>query len=272
MKGARVIHPFFKKRATPIDTAGGEPGASFEDILASQALDATPLSEAMAFSREHLPDADNVGQSGDERDFYTHLDRLSEGVAKTFPKSFCKAGCSGCCYYPVALFTTTFTEWSVMRRHMETVWTDAERADFVKRYKATFTGFWIFVLTYLQNSMLSVLLTAPLVHRQQIACPFLVQGRCSVYAARPYQCRTFGLFAARSWPGKQPKVYACNMQGENLLGMLAGSQPQLQLPVMNPIVLRIRKMCRGPRLALPLWAGIWVRRYDRQREVRIERR
>ena len=35
-------------------------------------------------------------------------------------------------------------------------------------------------------------------------------------------------------------------------------RPQLQLPVMNPIVLKIRRMCRGPKLSLPIWAGIWI--------------
>ncbi len=218
----------------------------------------------MTYVREHLPEAENIGGTADAKDYYHHLDKLAEGVAKTFPKSFCKAGCSGCCYYPVGLFTISFTEWEVIRRHIETEWTDAERADFVARYKKVFTGFWRFVLGQLQNSFVSLIVTAPFVHRARIACPFLKDDRCSIYAVRPYQCRTFGLFAARASVGREPKVYACNVQGENLLAQLKHGGPQIQLPVMNPIVIKIRKLCRGPKLALPIWAGIWVRRWEKR--------
>lgn len=213
--------------------------------------------------REHLPKADNIGRTGDETDYYTHLDRLSEGVKKTFPGSFCRAGCSSCCHYPVGLFTITFTEWQVIRRYIETEWTDAQRQDLAARYRKTFTWFWTFVLGYLQGSMAALLVTAPVVQRKKIACPFLVDNQCTVYPARPYQCRTFGHFSARAWPFKQPKVYACNEQGENLLKLLARKGPQFQLPVMNPLVLKIRALCRGPRLSLPLWVGAWVKRYEK---------
>lgn len=252
------IRLFFRKQARPVDAP--PPGVAFEATLDAAPPDATPLVEAMTYVREHLPEAENIGATGDARDYYHHLDKLAEGVSQTFPRSFCKAGCSGCCYYPVGLFTISFTEWEVMRRHIETEWTDGERAAFIRRYQQTFTGFWRFVLGQLQNSFVSLILTAPLVHRARIACPFLVDDRCSVYAVRPYQCRTFGLFAARASAGREPKVYACNVQGENLLAQLKHGGPQIQLPVMNPIVIKIRKLCRGPKLALPIWVGIWVRR------------
>jgi Fe-S-cluster containining protein len=188
---------------------------------------------------------------------------LAEGVAKSFPTSFCKSGCSGFCYYPVGLFTLTYSEWIVMRHHMEEVWTEQQRQAFVARYRRDWPGYWRFVIGMLQNSFVGVLLTAPALYRARKACPFLVDHACSIYGARPYQCRTFGLFTARTL-GREPKVYACNMQGENLLTQLARGGPQLQLPVMNPIVLKIRKLCRGPKLSLPIWAGIWVeKRYPR---------
>ncbi|HEY9722285.1 MAG TPA: YkgJ family cysteine cluster protein [Oscillatoriaceae cyanobacterium] len=210
--------------------------------------------------REHLSEADNIGRTGDARDFYAHLDRLSEGVKQTFPQSFCKAGCSGCCHYPVGLFTITFTEWQVMRDHMENVWSEADRQDFVERFRARFRGGWLQLFTMLQNSLFLLMLAAPFLERRRIACPFLKDNNCSIYAARPYQCRTFGHFAARPWLGKQPKIYACHMQGQNLHNALQRSGPQFQLPVMNPIVIKLRKLCRGPRLSLPLWASIWVRK------------
>lgn len=226
------------------------------------------LAEAYAYTREHLPEADNLGATGDDRDFYTHLDRLADGVAKAFPESFCRSGCSGCCHYPVGLFTTSMTEWDVMRRHMEDVWTDAEREDFVARFQAVYGGWWRVVLSWLQNNFAAILLSAPFVMRKKLACPFLKDHRCTIYAARPYQCRTFGYFAAREWPAKLPKVYACSAQGDNMLNLLAREGPQMQLPVMNPIVKRIRKLCAGPKQALPMWAAGWVAHYERERAKR----
>jgi Fe-S-cluster containining protein len=239
------------------------PTGEFADVLAAHDPSPTPLAEAYDFVRLNAMKADNIGQTGDERDLYVHLDRLAEGVKGTFARSYCRAGCSACCHYPVALFTMTFTEWRVVQRYIETEWTEEQRLELVKRYRKTFTGLWRFLLMMLQNSYVGVMLSAPLLFPRQVACPFLVDDQCSVYPARPYQCRSFGYFSARTW-GKTPKVYACNYQGELLLEQLAAAGPQIQLPVMNPLVLKIRKLCRGPRMALPLWVGIWVERYERR--------
>ena len=149
--------------------------------------------------RQNAMLADNVGETHDEHDLYTHLDRLSEGVKATFPGSYCKAGCSACCHYPVALFTLTFTEWRVIQRYVEDVWSQAQRDALVERYNRVFNRFWRFALTMLQNSMFGVVLAAPVMYPRKIACPFLVDDACTVYPARPYQCRSFGHFAARSW-------------------------------------------------------------------------
>lgn len=251
---------FFKRRAKPVAPPPA-PDASFEDILEAETQpDPAPLAEAYAFVREHLPQADNLGRTGDERDYYTHLDKLSEGVSKTFPESFCRSGCSACCHYPVGLFTISRTEWNVIRRHIETEWSEADRQDFIARFNARFSWWWLFVLGHLQNSLMTLLVTANWVQKQKIACPFLKDDRCSVYAARPYQCRTFGHFSARQWPFKQPKIYACSEQGDNLLQLLDRKGPQFQLPVMNPIVRQIRRLCQGPRQSLPMWVAGWVRR------------
>jgi Fe-S-cluster containining protein len=261
------MRPFFKRQARP--TALETPESNFSQVLSSaqeikpgaESSNRTPLLEALEKARICLPKATNIGKTGDETDYYHVLDTLSDGVQKAFPESYCRSGCSGCCHYPVGLFTITFTEWNIMRRHMETVWSDADREDFVKRYKATFNGFWIFLLGFLQNSFPLLCLSTPWLRRSKVACPFLKDNRCSIYQARPYQCRTFGLFAARTWPFKQPRVYACDAQGENLLRALEATGPQVQLPVMNAIVSRIRALCRGPKQSLPLWSAAWVRRY-----------
>lgn len=244
---------FFRHQARPVEHPTAEP------------TDPTPLVEAMDYVREHQDTADNFGRTGDGRDLYHLIDRLSEGVSKSF-KSYCQAGCGSCCHYPIAMFTTTFTEWDLVRRYLETEYTQAQRVALVKRYKATYTGFWRMVLGYLQRSSITLFVTAPLVYRAKIACPFLVDGSCSVYPARPYQCRTFGLFAVRTF-GHTPKVYACNVQGANLLTQVEAAGPQVQLPVSNALAKKIRKLCEGPKLALPIWTGIWVARWEAGRAV-----
>lgn len=272
--GGCPIRLFFRKQARPVAHPG--PTGDFETALEGSAsdepasptpaaADPAPLLEALDFVREHQDTADHFGGTGDGRDLYHLIDRLSDGVSRSF-RSYCRAGCGSCCHYPIAMFTTTFTEWDVVRRYIETEYTTAQRVALVRRYRATFTGFWRFVLTFLQRSTVSLVLTAPVVHRAQIACPFLVDGSCSVYPARPYQCRTFGLFAVRTF-GHAPKVYACNVQGENLLSQVEAAGPQVQLPVSNALAKRIRRLCEGPQLALPIWVGIWVTRWEAGRAV-----
>ena len=242
--------------------------ADFAAALEGQDSRPLPLVEAMEEVRAKLPEANNFGQTGDERDLYTLIDRVAQGVTSGMPQSLCHKGCDACCHYPVGLFVISYSEWRLIVRHMETVWDEAERAEFVLRYRAVFTPFWRAVVGFLQDSWFTMLLTAPILLRQRIACPFLKNGQCSVYAARPYQCRTFGAFTARTWPFKEPRVYACNAQGQLLHQAQTEGVFGVQLPVMNLFVKRIRAMCRGPRLSLPMWALMWVRRYERRQAQR----
>ncbi|MEB3329075.1 MAG: hypothetical protein VKQ33_07570 [Candidatus Sericytochromatia bacterium] len=255
-----MLH-FFRRRARPV-AQPGVPNSFAEALAAAPPGDPAALAEAMAVVRDALPGADNFGESRDVRDWYHLLDTLSAGVQAAFPASLCRAGCSGCCHYPVGLFTLTFSEWRVIERHLEEVWTHEAREALVQRYEATYTGFWRVLISLVQRNIASLLLAAPLLEAKRLACPLLVDGRCSVYPARPFPCRTFGLFMTRT-VGKQPRIYACGVQGEHLGAWLARSRPQLQLPVLDPIARAIRLRCHGPKLALPLWVGIWVARRRR---------
>lgn len=247
--------------APPPEAAAGEDFASAL-VHAADAQAQAPIPQALARVKEALPACDNVGRTGDARDVYHHLDDLASAVAAQFPESLCKAGCSACCYYPVGLFTTGVTEWNVIRRHIETHWSPERQAAFVERFRRRYP-FWALALVgALQNSVLGLVAGAPWISKLKLSCPFLEDGRCSVYAARPYQCRSFGLFACRSGFSKAPKLYACAEQGGALWAPLSDpARGGVQLPVLNPLVRRLKRFCaKGPQLALPLWVAGWARR------------
>lgn len=256
--------PFLGRRlpAPPPEPAAPGAAESFERALeAESAQEQAPIPAALALVREALPRCDNFGRTGDEKDVYAQMDRLSGAVSRQFPESKCKAGCSACCYYPVGLFTTGVAEWNVIRRHIETEWSPERRAAFKARFRRRYPAWALLLVGALQNSVFGLVALAPGIERLRLACPFLEDGACSVYAARPYQCRAFGLFACRSGFGKAPKLYACSMQGEALWEPLADpARGGVQLPVLNPIVRRLRALgAKGPRLALPLWVAGWAR-------------
>jgi Fe-S-cluster containining protein len=89
----------------------------------------------------------------------------------------------------------------------------------------------------------------------EFECPLLVDvdgaGRCSVYAARPYTCRTFGHTARIPDGADQPQPFACARLGPRV----ARAQPP-------PVPFRseaLRQRCGVDVLAdsyIPVWIGL----------------
>jgi Fe-S-cluster containining protein len=84
----------------------------------------------------------------------------------------CKSGCAWCCYQGVALIPV---EAVAIARHIEASFTPEARAALDERLARTQE----------QAQGLSMHARA----RLMLACPFLVDGRCSIYAVRPFRCR-----------------------------------------------------------------------------------
>lgn len=236
----------------------------FEGVLA-EALAETerphPLVEALDLAREGIGRTDNMGQSGDARDMFVLLDQLSSAVVETYPQSLCYSGCGRCCHYPTGFFDISRQEWELLRRHVETEWSEARREAWIARFWREH-GPRMPALRFFEWLMSTSLPIFPTREALPLACPFLEDGKCSVYAARPFVCRTFGHFSAKITPWSQPHVYACSAQGELLEGLMAADGPQVMLPDLSPWQLRKYAFISGKKRVIASWIA---RTYPRKR-------
>lgn len=212
-----------------------------------------PMAEAMAEARDKLPTTESLSEA------YALLDGLASATAQAYPTSLCQAGCGACCQYPTGLFTIAAKEWQHIEAHLAEAWPAEQRRALAQEALKAYGGWWQHLVLLAQSGFLEMLAAMPFFTMAGKACPFLKQGRCSIYAARPYACRAFGLTAVRAGLAKVPRLYACPMQGEALWKAM-NEGPAVQLPVVNPIVRRIRQLSPGPRSAMPLWVVAWAKR------------
>jgi Fe-S-cluster containining protein len=212
--------------------------------------DVPPVGEAIRAFRDRLGEVTNMGESGDSRDLYVLLDELVSVVKATYTGSLCKAGCSACCDSSTAIFDVSPTEWARIVSHMATAWTDAERAAFEARFASEHAP-----RLRAYRLLSAIRFFEPIADRHfaeaPYRCPFLVDGRCSVYAARPLACRMYGHFATRTRWYTAPAVYACRKQTDYLSDVRA-TQP-LHLPSANMVLARAKRLMKGRVRILPLW-------------------
>lgn len=239
------------ERLKPPPLPAAEP-LPFEGVLAGFVQEAHPLSAAMEAARHDLPRVENLGQSGDARDLYTVTDRLADAVKETFPQSLCAAGCSACCHYPVGLFDIDRAEWDVIRRYLEKTWSRAERRSFHARFLERFGPY------RLKFRILNALMTFPLPVTSKpeglpLACPFLVNDRCTVYPVRPIVCRTFGHFSVIRSGRSESHLYACEKQAIALNESFEGDDLQIMPPSVNPIRMALVRFLKNRTKLLPMW-------------------
>lgn len=197
--------------------------------------------------REQLPLATNLGETLDEHDAYHLLDELVEAVVETYPGGSCKAGCSGCCDSQTAVFDVSPREWEAVTRYVEASWSEERRRAFRERFDREHGG-----RVGMYKALSLVRFFEPLADRyfakQPYRCPFLEDGRCSIYAARPLACRMYGYFAIRSRWYQKPAIYGCRLQAAHF-----GKQPRLSLPSVNQVTVQSRALVKGRVRVLALW-------------------
>lgn len=232
---------------------------AFADILSRLEAEITPshedlppVGEAIRTFRDRLGAVTNLGETGDAHDLYVLLDELVTAVKAAYPGSLCKAGCSGCCDSSTAIFDVSPTEWARIETHMRSVWTDADREAFAARFDAEQAP-----RLRAYRLLSAIRFFEPLADRhfaqQPYRCPFLVAGRCSVYAARPLACRMYGHFATRPRWYSAPAIYACRAQADYYSEVR--ETETLHLPSAETVLARAKRFLKGRVRILPLWVA-----------------
>ncbi|MFN3432587.1 MAG: YkgJ family cysteine cluster protein [Candidatus Sericytochromatia bacterium] len=237
--------------------------SQLESQIAPSDDDLPAVGEAIRAFRQLLGDATNMGVTADDRDLYVLLDRLVAAVVAAYPGGLCKAGCSACCDSHTAVFDVSPAEWAALDNHMATRWTEAERQAFFERFESEHGPR---LGTY--RALAAIRFFEPVADhhfgQKPYRCPFLVEGRCSVYAARPLACRMYGHFATRTRWYAPPAIYACRKQAD-FFSDVRDREP-LHLPSSDMVVARAKRLMGGRMRILPFWIER-VRRQAARSEV-----
>jgi Fe-S-cluster containining protein len=107
------------------------------------------------------------------------FEQIAEAQTASRAPLACAAGCAFCCYHPVDI---TAPEALVMAAYMRTGLTEAEFAAMTARLAANAER--IQALSHDEHAL------------AKIPCALLDNGRCGVYAARPFACRAWHSMSA----------------------------------------------------------------------------
>lgn len=121
--------------------------------------------------------------------FYFALDALTARLQQLLPDIACPTGCSRCCE-SFALPEILPAEWELIRAELESLPPAVQ--DLIRSAIAASTQ-----LLDDQGQ-----LKLPRKSQRETRCPLLVDGRCAIYAVRPFDCRITGY--AFSQEGERP--------------------------------------------------------------------
>lgn len=189
---------------------------------------------------------DNLGLTDDTKDLYTLIDAVVADVQVANPPFACRSGCNACCYSPPMV---TSLEWQTLHRHLLTLPPQIQlqiiaMAEAQRPLAATLRA----------RRQATVRPDAPPVAQGPIQCPMLIDGKCSVYKARPMICRGYGFFFHG---GNSPRFFG-SLQA---FAHIQAHMPQdLVLPLFDPYAQRVGALHGGKGtqgfLAEWLWAHI----------------
>jgi Fe-S-cluster containining protein len=215
------------------------------------------LQAALVDAWHLLPHALTVGESTGFRDLYALIDYVSDAVRLAFPDVPCKSGCSACCV-DYGLPRTTALEWRAIHRY----WHEQLPADVQQAVLAAVRGIYGDQVPALLQERLRIQVPHTDARAGEhalpqfgcLACPFLVEQRCTIYPVRPAICRAFGSFSVRV--GERLQAFTCQMAADHMQVTLAAKGlPHWALPVWGRFEERLYALNEGHGdvASLPLW-------------------
>jgi Fe-S-cluster containining protein len=197
-----------------------------------------------------LADVRTVGADGSPQDLYGLVDRLTAHFATTVGSVACRDGCITCCSSELPAVSSL--EWRVIYRHLLTL--PAETREGVRQMAE--------LLRPLQPAMahhrsLKLAQSDQLGRTPALQCPFLLNGGCSIYAARPLICRGYGYTGATL--GEQTGFFGCSLASAHISAV---GPKGLDLPLFDPYQAKLQALndAEGPStwayLAQWLWAHL----------------
>lgn len=232
----------------------------------------TPQEEQLRHSLGQLGQqllwVDNIGITGDNRDLYYLIDFFTFLVDQTYPEIPCPTGCSLCCV-DSGLPRTSSLEWRMIYAYLLRM--PEETWQRVKAQNAAFHGEQMHLFLQEQQRIAAPDSDIPLPEFGCKACPFLLDGRCSIYEVRPAICRGYGYFTwRRKGLQEESQVFACRMAADALFEALKsrGSE-QAVLPVWNRVtdLIYALEQDQGTNTfaTLPLWLFVHTAREGNER-------
>ncbi|MGV3525691.1 MAG: YkgJ family cysteine cluster protein [Candidatus Sericytochromatia bacterium] len=128
-------------------------------------------------------------------------DQAQQQAQTHYPDMGCLTGCADCCQHHGSPLSYA-TEWAAIVDWLQTqptIWTAA-----VMRYQELQANWRRKLISGQTPSLAEALFEAP--------CPFLAQGRCSIYPVRPTTCRAFGNTLLQQPASSGDDVYTCNRE------------------------------------------------------------
>lgn len=124
--------------------------------------------------------------------FLLAVDILTDRLQKLNPQIACVQGCSRCCER-YALPELTESEWLLLKESLECL--PCATQERIRMRLRAIPSDWFDASGWPRH---------PRQAYAQFSCPLLEEGRCLVYARRPFACRAMGYFFTRRQPGERP--------------------------------------------------------------------
>lgn len=231
-----------------------------EAELATSTTPVVPLAAALDATRAELGEVQRIGPVDAGHDLYGVIDRLADAVRASYPASLCRSGCGRCCEYPTAFFDFYEAEWQLIVEHVAAHWSPERHEAFLARFHRTHGPYRLRLALFgwLMGQSLPIF---PTRQALPLSCPFLEDERCSIYAARPFPCRTFGSFTTKLTAWSQPHVYGCAEQGEVMDAAVLAAPLPVYMPDVAPLQWKELALAHGPKRTMAAWIRrSWGRR------------